>query len=270
MYYLQLEYDNTIISIPFGKLKDIDNYTMQFSDRMVFLDRIISCLGLNINKNYISRIYLVDEENKDLEFDYDSNKCLPIRYNKDNYNVDSLRDNFILYLQQDHSRIRRYDLFYAKFSGMMGFKAGERDISDEEIKGIVYSYFKEHYKGIRKIYFDIKDDYKIKIDNFKLKDKEIKRDDLSKLESREDDYLQYLIELASRSDDDRLRAIEELSLMDIEELNKRLSGNSYGVIDGISDIEMIKNDDTKEIEELVGMDIEDIRKIAVKNIGRRR
>ena len=48
MYYLQLEYDNTIISIPFGKLKDIDNYTMQFSDRLVFLDRIIFILGLDI------------------------------------------------------------------------------------------------------------------------------------------------------------------------------------------------------------------------------
>ena len=33
-----------------------------------------------------------------------------------------------------------------------------------------------------------------------------------------DDYLQYLIELVSRSEEDRLRAIEELSLIDMEEL----------------------------------------------------
>ena len=56
MYYLQLEYDNTIISIPFGKLMDIDNYTMQFRDRLVFLDRIISILGIDIDKNAIQRI----------------------------------------------------------------------------------------------------------------------------------------------------------------------------------------------------------------------
>ena len=40
MYYLQLEYGNKIISIPFGnELRNIDNYTMQFKDRLVFLDR---------------------------------------------------------------------------------------------------------------------------------------------------------------------------------------------------------------------------------------
>ena len=265
MYYLQLEYDNTIISIPFGKLKDIDNYTMQFKDRLEFLDRIISVLELDIDRNYVSRIYLVDEEDRLDEFDYDS--CLPIRYNNDNYNLDSLRDNFILYLQSDHNRIRRYDIVHVKLPGMMDFIDGKRDIGDEEIKQSVYAYFKKHYEGIRKIYFDIKDEYRIKKDTFKLCDKKIKHDELSKLESSEDDYLQYLIELSSRSEEDRLRAIEELSLMDMEELDRRLSSSSYGVIDGISDMDMIKNDEILEIELLVGMNIEDIRKIAKKYVG---
>ena len=49
---------------------------------------------------------------------------------------------------------------------MMDFKDGKRDISDEEIKQAVYTYFKSNYKGIREIYFDIDGEYKIKKDIF--------------------------------------------------------------------------------------------------------
>ena len=56
----------------------------------------------------------------------------------------------------------------------------------------------------------------------------------------------------------------------MDELVKIISNNSCGVLDGVSDVDAIKNDEIKEIEQLVGMSIEDIRKIANKSLGRKR
>ena len=268
MYYLELEYDNKVISIPFGKLKDIDKYTMKYKDRKVFLNKLISILELDIDIDFVNRMYLVKEEDRLCEFDYET--CLPIRYSNDNYDIDSLRDNFISYLQQDHSRIRMFDVIYVKLPWMMDFRDGKKDISNDEIKLAVNTYFKDNYKGIRKVYFDIKDECKIKKGKFELSDKKIEREELSKLESNKDDYLQYLIELSSRSDEDRLRATYELSLMPMEDLVRIMSRGSGGVLDGLSDLGAIKNDEVLELEMLVGMNIEDIRKIARKSLGHKR
>lgn len=268
MYYLELEYDGKIISIPFGKLKDIDKYTMNYKDRKVFLTKLISILGLDIDIDFVNRVYLVKETDRIDEFDYET--CLPIRYSEDNYDIDSLRENFIWYLQQDHRRLRAFDIIYVKLPWIVDFKDGKKDISNDEIKLTVNTYFRDNYSGIRKIYFDIKNECDIKKDNFQLSNKKIDREELSNLESNEDDYLQYLIELSSRSEEDRLRAISELSLMDMEELVVKLSSKTYGVLDGVSDIDAVKNDEIKELEQLVGMNIEDIRKIANKSLGRRK
>lgn len=272
MYYLELEYDGKIISIPFGKLKDIDQYTMGYSDRKSFLNNLIAILGFDIDINFVDKVYLVDEENRLNGFNYED--CLPIRYSRDNYNVDSLRENFIYYLQKDHNRIRRFDIVHVKLSSMMDFKDRKRDISDDEIRQCVDAYFKEHYKAIRQIYFDISDECNIKIDKFEVSKKNIKRDNLSKIKSEEDDYLQYLIECFSRSEEDRLRAREELALMDIDELMGKLEGYSSGLLDGLTDIDSVKSkeldDERIELEYLVGMNIDEIRQGTLKRLGRYR
>ena len=268
MYYLEFEYEGKIISIPFGKLKDIDKYTIKYGDRLSLLNKLNSILELGIDINYVKAMYLVKEKNRYCEFDYDN--CLPIRYNGDNYNIDSLRDNFISYLQKDHNRIREFDVIHVELPFMIDFKNGKRDISDNEIKLAVNAYFKNNYNGIRKIYFDIKNECKIKNDSFRLSNKVIERDGLSKLENDKDDYLQYLIELSSRSEEDRLRAISELSLMDMEELVVKLSNKTYGVLDGLSDVDAIRNGEILEFETLVGMDVKTIRSFALETLGRRK
>lgn len=264
MYYLQMEYGDKVISIPFGGLKDADNYTLQFENREKMLSHIFRMLELNIPIDEINRIYLVSEKNIDEEFDYET--CLPIKYSKNNFNLDSVKLAFIEYLQKDHSRIRNFGIIHVNLPYMMDFKDGIKDITDDQIRMAVNGYLKDDYKKYRDIYFDIWNDVNIRVDKVDTK-KVIVRDDLSELESKYDDYVQYLIELSSRGDEEGIRAREELSFMDLEEIRKSLLKTKYGILDGLSDLSMVDSEDIFEFEELTNMKIDDLRSLVKKSLG---
>lgn len=269
MYYLQMEYGNKVISIPFGNLKNIDNYTIRFENREKFLNHIFRVLNVNISTSDIGKVYLLLENKLGEEFDYEY--CLPIKYSNNNFNFDSLKLAFTEYLQKNHNRIRMFDIIHVKLPYMMHFKDELSDITNEEIKMAVNAYFNgDSYKKMRVVYFAICGEVNIKVDKVNT-DKELDvRDGLSKLESNEDDYVQYLIELSSRGEAERERALEELSMMDIADVISRLPRAYRGVLDGASDLSMVNPQDILEFEMLTGYGIESLREIVSKSLGRKR
>ena len=107
---LYMETSKGIISIPFVSIKEVDLFTSEYNSRFdnvgngkKLLDVLIKILQLPISIDDIGRLYLSYKDISDIEFDYET--CLPIKYSKDNYNVDSVIDNFSLYLIKDQSRL---------------------------------------------------------------------------------------------------------------------------------------------------------------------
>jgi len=277
MINLYMETSKGIISIPFCSIIDVDLFTSEYNSRFdddnlgnrsKLLDVLIKILKLPISVNDIGRIYLSYKDIDDIEFDYET--CLPIKYNRDNYNVDSVIDNFSLYLKRDQGRLN--------YPGIrdVGKKIFDRfvpgDMSNNDIDFLAKVYLKDDYRKIRDMYFYLSDldssyeSYNIKID--KLVDNKDNRysKNISDLESN-DDFIQYLIELSSRGESEYDIAREELSKKDLEDIRINIGKVSTSIIDGLCDSKL--NDISRDIanlEECTGINIDRLREMCKMQI----
>lgn len=248
--------NNKTLFIPFNSLEEIDIFTTRYPDRYNFLINIIKILDLDITIKDITSIYIESSNRKNL----------PIKYQKDNYNLDSLINNYALYLIKDPTKIT---------SGMKKVIANIKDNQEPnnltlgEMTFIVKRYITSRYSIHRNIYFMIKDETNIAIDKPQSNQRTLKREDLSKLESN-NDFIQYLIELKQRGYEEL--AIEELSKIDLEDLSSNLKTNGYGVFDGMCNTDLSIYEDMIILEESTGMDIDTLKEICYEqmNNGRKK
>lgn len=272
---LYMETSKGIISIPFVSIKEADLFTSQYNSRFdnvgnrnKLLNFLIKILQLPISVDDIGRVYLSYKNIDDIEFNYET--CLPVKYSKDNYNIDSVIANFSLYLKRDQSRLNYpgiRDVGKKKFSR---FVPGE--MSNNDIDFLAGVYLNNDYRKIRDMYFylseldSVNEKYNIRIDKLVSNNDDFSSEKLSSLES-DDDFIQYLIELSSRGDREYNIAMEELSSSDLEDIRRSIGKTPVAVVDGLSDSRLINvNRDIANLEECTGISIDKLREMCKKQI----
>lgn len=250
--FLNIETKNGLVMIPFLGLKELDYFTIGFENDEQLITSLSKMLDLSLNVEDVFRIYITGNRYKDTK----NSSLLCIKYREDNYNIESLKEMFSLYLKQDHRRIKNCDIRFVVTKGMVDFIGG-KSISDHDIDCAVDAFLKKDYKKQRDVYFMIKDFASIRVD--KLGKVERSRTELNMLDAEEDSFVQNLIECASRGEDvDRI--LDEMALIDLEDISRVLSGSKKDIFDGLTDEEVEDLEDVYSLEALTGMSLEEIKK----------
>lgn len=251
---LNIETSKGLIVIPFLGLRELDYFTVGYKNSFELVNSLCKILDLSISTFDVIRIYISSDKYKDTR-----NSSLGyIKYRDDNYNVESVREMFSLYLRQDHRRIRYCDIRYVTTEGMIKFNGGD-SISDNEIKLAVNAFLGNNYKKQRDIYFLIKDFGGVRTE--KLSDDYLEEYtvNLSKLESKEDDIYQYFVDLSSRGEKELSIAMDELSKTELEDIGRMLSYEK--VFDGIDKKDDVVSEDREALEVLTGMSVKSLKKL---------
>ena len=276
---LYMETSVGIIAIPFVGIKEVDLFTTCYNSRFdkdglnnksKLLDILVNILKLPISVNDIGRVYLSYEDIDSVTFNYDT--CLPVKYSKDNYNKDSLIENFSLFLKRDRNRLK-YPFIRNVLLNVSGdFKV--TTVSEKNIDIIAKLFLEKNYRRMRDVYFYLSEidspieRYNIKIDKVLDNSSVNDRWEISKLDSSEDSFIEYLIELSSRNSDNTGNIRDEFSKMELEDIRRELRDNSKYIFDGLNNID--KNNMEKDIanlEECTGINIEILRDICNSQIS---
>lgn len=244
--------------IPFLDLKKLDCFTVGFENEEKLIDTLNKILDLSIDMEDIVSIYITGDRYKDT----DNSSLSWIKYSGDNWNLDALRNGLSLYLRQDHRRIRKCDVRFVNTQGMIRFQAGN-PISDNDINLAVKAFLttgKDTYKKQRDMYFLIRDGGFVRGYKVPVVKTRVNKTDLSKMESYNDDFVQYLIELAGRGDEYLERAMEELSKVDLEDISRTLYKTEHGVIDSFRTTDEGDTfEDAYTLVEFTGMSIDELK-----------
>ena len=234
---LYMETSMGIVCIPFIGLKEVDLFTTCYNSRLdkdglnnksKLLDVLVNILELPIFVNDIGRVYLSYEDIESVEFNYDT--CLPIKYSKDNYNVDSLIENFSLFLKRDRCRLNYPGIRNVGINAIGDFRVDT--IDDRSIDIIARKFLNNNYKRMRDVYFYLNEldspveRYNIKIDKVLDRDEFNYRKEISKLDSSDDNFIEYLIGLASKNKEDSGMVMDEFSKMELEDIRRDMGSDS--------------------------------------------
>lgn len=273
-YSLFLETDKGLLSIPCVNIEDFDKYTIRFTNdigiknKELFLRVLINMLNVKISVNDIKRVCLSIMDRDDYEFDY--NYCYPVKYSGDNYNLESLISYFGQFLKDDRNRL----MMFKESASRYIFRYHDGTYTDSDIDFFAKIYLNKRYRNHRDVYFLLNElGYPVRIDKVKnvrqCSEHFVRMD---KLNESANEHIQYLIELASRGEEEYERAIDELSRNDLEELNRYLDKTSHGIVDGVSDITVPTEEDIELFEEVTGMSISALQNMCREQLsnGRKR
>lgn len=243
-----------IFCIPFATIRQLDMFTVRYNNKMELIDSLIRILRLPIE--------IEEVEDLNMQYVY-TDKKLPIKYSSDNYDPESVVSAYIYYLQKDQKRLDDYGIRNVVRIVEPDYK--NKIFSDYYVALLAKRYLKEDYRKIRDVYFLLKNHMIIKINEIKPRKKRNKIVPTNE----NDDYIESLISCFNRSEEEYMMALEELSMMDLEELEMKLSSYNMHIIDGVqsSEYDECDMDDIKELVRLTGLDIECLRYIATHEDG---
>lgn len=258
--YLKLDTNKGIVTLPFLGIKEVDSFTVKYHNKGELIGTLIKLLNLQLDLYDVTDVYLTyDKYNRGLNGD-----CFCVKYRGDNFNFQSLFDAFVTYIRNNPDRILSTGLRYVKAIGILRyFDTGL--IDNYELERAVRAYFENNtaYKKMRDSYFLIKeimDEENIKVKIDKIDDGDtIERDDLSVHSNGEDDYLSYLIELSKKGEREFEIAMDEIGQADLEDINRLLRSNGYGIVDGVSENSQLMRGQISLLEETTGISIDGLR-----------
>ncbi len=211
-FRLILKFKGRVIAIPFKKIENLDAFTVNYDNKKELAEAIKRILGININ-GMVYDVYIQQVINdKKLSI-------LPVKYSSDDFDIDDLVNVYKQYYKDDHMRIKTTDggIKFVKHDTINNFLHNVRDVTNMDIDKAVNSFFKGNYRKYRDAYFTVKSyGYIVRLNSQKSID-------ISDYHN-EDEYFQFLQRIASLSDEKRDRVIEELSLYDLEDLEKMIPG----------------------------------------------
>lgn len=244
--------DCGVYKIPFATIRQLDMFTVRYKNDSELVKSLIRILRLPINIEEVVDL--------DIQYVYSDTK-LPIKYSGNNYDMDSVIDGYVYYIQTNQRRLGGYGI--GNF--MQRVEPNFRNISysEKEIEFFVRRFLSNDYRKIRDAYFFIKNKVKIKI---KRVEPRRKHDVSEKYVDGNDSYIDYLLGCLELDEEHYMMAMEELAMMDIETLEKKLGYSKDAVIDGLKyeQYDSCDLDDIHELERLTGLDIGDLVDI-VKN-----
>ena len=154
--------------------------------------------------------------------------------------------------------VRKYAVSMIKTPAMVDYMNGRGGLTDFDISTAVDLYFETlSYRKCRELYFRTKNYISVRKNPVVRSGKNV-GSDLARLDS-EDDYISSLLRHALKGEEECQEALEELSLMDLDDLRGRISNSHYGVFDGmntdnnqyVSDIESLEKYSGFSLEELI-------------------
>ena len=250
---LMIKTNKGVLLIPVKGLAEIDEFTMWYPNELELnkmLNNILDLKIKNVNTVSLSLTYKFSESSP-VSF-------LPIKYRTDNYNYDSVREEYARYYKDDHRRIKTntHGIRNVGHDAIINYLRGLREITNNDIDMAVSSYFNgAGYKKYRDSYFVLKEaKYKVKIDKLKEEKSSIDRTNLSTY-AVANPYLSGLKEYASFGEEEHAKAMDILAGYSMEELRRITKNNNYGLFDG-EGIETKK--DEKRIEQEEAMHLESI------------
>lgn len=152
-YNIYLETTKGLITIPCGKIENIDKFTIRFDNRLVFLSVIVEMLQLDISIKDIGKIYISNRtENEIKTYGFNIENCFPIKFGYDNFKLDSLIGYFADYLKKDRTRLENYKREASAF--IPNYYNGNYE--DHSIDFFAKKYLQERYRRQRDEYFYLK------------------------------------------------------------------------------------------------------------------
>jgi hypothetical protein len=237
-------------SIPFDSLERLDLFTVRFKNQEELVDSIIYLFGLHIN--------IENVKNVDVRNIFTGTKKYCVKYAGDNYNILSLMEGFGKYLMKDQRRLNGYAIKNVVRAVDPRFYPGY--FEERRIGLVVRRYLGHDYKKIRDTYFLIKDEVYVEIDECNLRTECMKRERISKMYSTDDDYLQWLLESSSKDENEMI--MDEIAMMGIDVLDKKLKGSPIGIIDGMMPYyDAVYDDDLECLEFLTGKNLGELKKM---------
>ncbi len=147
-YNLFLKTSSQCVEIPFKDIISLDKFTSYYSDANELAEFLIRCLRLNVKVDYQTEIaVLVKNSPKN------NGRYLPILYNADKVSMEELQEEFLNYLLEDLSRIKRCGIGKLNNYAIIDYVNEGKAISYSSLKFAVASYLKLGYLERREIYF---------------------------------------------------------------------------------------------------------------------
>lgn len=254
--YLKLNTHKGVITLPFKNISAVDSFTIRYKNMGDMVNRLINLLNLDLDLYDVNSAYLTYDK-YNIEID---EKSLPIKYIRDNFNFQSLKEALAKYIEKDPTIIYETDLRYVKTREVLNYFDG-KIIDKNDIDRIVRAFFENTgYQRRRDTYFMIKEKTDIKVDIDVLFDEhDVDRRNLGIYSTGGDDYLNHLIATSKKSEEDFQRAMDEIGQHDLEEISNFLHSDGYGIVDGVSDRSLFIKKDIAAIEEATGLSIEELR-----------
>lgn len=265
--YLKLDTCKGVITIPFLGMREVDRFTVMYSDKSL-VNGLIEILGLSLENGDITDVYLTyDKYNRGKD-----DGCFPIKYMDDNFNFESLEKAYVTYLKNDKKRILSTDIRYVRTEPILKY-FGTGMIENYEIENAVRKFFADGtgYKRKRDTYFLIKKvienvdkdkdnkdaNITIIIDkvNFGTSDK-VSEIDLGKYSTGGEDHLNDLIELYRRYPELSDKIMDEIGQSDLEDIKRYLKS---GIVDGASDPSRLIEREIALLEQTTGLSIDELR-----------
>ena len=232
--------NDKILEIQFPSFEAIDSFTVYFNDK-----KQISKFIFN-DENYIKFIgilYTYKKPNKD-EI---ARKTLKIKYKQDNYKVDKLKEEFEKYLIKNKEELNDPDMKVSKIIRELEYKDC-KDIPNFRISSAVSSVFGSGYKTIRDVYFELKKRH-VKVDTSYLPSITPDRTYDEEYKPVDDAMESYLRLLNSDDEEERARAMEEISMYSLEKLQSTYNDDTLTpLVDGLGEVRGIFN---KELEKRI-------------------
>lgn len=228
---LVVVYNRRTISIPFKNIDSIDEFTVYYDtskDIGLVLNKI---LYLNQKDSSVKKIYIIKEAER-----YNKIEYLPVKYSFDNFQYDSVVNNYIDYLIKHEDLLFKHGTALNKITNNYMQKHNKTSLNENDIERIAQLYLKNtdtkyNYNRLRLAYYLlIKEGYKIDIKSLKKENKSINRTDLTKY-NPQDDFFEYLIRYSKMGDEEKANAMDFLAGESIDKIDKKMSNPDYSLFD---------------------------------------
>ena len=253
---LVIVYNERTISIPFKNIALIDEFTTGYSNMEDIGKSLNQILDLNLNDLSVKEIYIIKRtKNKDKDAQY--TEYLPIKYNYDMFDYESVKYAYVDYLTHHRSLLLKEGTILNIVTLRYLNKYSKIDIKDSDIYMIASAYLKTDYNRYRSAYFTlIENGYQIKKSPPPSIPNNYNRIDLTKYNPK-DEYFEYLIDYSKIGEEERANAMDILASYSQEEILKNMENDDYGLFDN-RHINRNIEDEALLLQILTNMSIQDI------------
>ena len=169
MVYLVIQYDKEIIYLPFKDIASVDAFTVGYDNLLELAASVGDIVKIGIPNSEIVDVYLsssMEKVNDDMqEFD---KRSLAVKYSRDNYSEEEVRDKFVEYLSKHAKKFDNFRDFKAVLNNYKN-KYGN-SLGEDDIVKIAKLYFGNNYNRFKEWYFKLRDKgYKFKNREHKVK-----------------------------------------------------------------------------------------------------